>query len=196
MCLAPCFAGCSKEEYAAEVSRLVEYLESDGGSLRNQFEVERDRASEDLDFERASAIHKKLEKLDDVLRGKPDLPRKIEKLDAVILQKSAEEHTVGVYTIRRGRLAEPFFLRFGEMASAPGSAEQLLRSQVEKAEQVNVTNDLSESLWLISRWFYSKPRDGEIFFRDQEWPYRRIMRACSRLLAPSEEPPKEPRASG
>ena len=42
----------------------------------------------------------------------------------------------------------------------------------------------SEHLALISRWFYSKPRDGEILFREDVWPYRRMLRACARLLAP------------
>jgi hypothetical protein len=50
-------------------------------------------------------------------------------------------------------------------------------------------------LWLVARWFYSNPRTGEIFFREKnDWPYRRILRACSRLLAPPEVP-KEPSAN-
>ena len=59
---------------------------------------------------------------------------------------------------------------------------------------------LSEHLSLVSRWFYSKPRDGEILFRTGDWPYRRILRACARLLNPQEKslappapaPPPEP----
>src|SRR4029077_7574597 len=72
MCLAPCFAGCSKKEYDVEVQRLVQFLETDGHSLRAAIEQERERASEDLDFERAAAVHKRIEKIDDVLREKPD----------------------------------------------------------------------------------------------------------------------------
>jgi hypothetical protein len=34
MCLAPCFAGCPKEEYDAEVARLVQFLDTNGDSLR------------------------------------------------------------------------------------------------------------------------------------------------------------------
>src|SRR5262249_17451603 len=34
MCLAPCFAGCSQEEYHAEVGRLAAFLETGGASLR------------------------------------------------------------------------------------------------------------------------------------------------------------------
>ena len=44
--------------------------------------------------------------------------------------------------------------------------------------------ELSENLMLVARWFYSKPREGEILFREKEWPYRRILRAIGRILAP------------
>src|SRR6266550_7902446 len=65
MCLAPCFAGCTKEDYDVEVQKLVQFLDSSGGSLRNSLEQERETASEQLDFERAATLHKKIEKLDD-----------------------------------------------------------------------------------------------------------------------------------
>ncbi len=183
MCLAPCFAGCTKEEYDVEVRRLVQFLETSGGSLRSTIEEEREKASEQLDFERAAALHKKVEKLDEVLRGRPELTRRIQDLDAVILQRAAEEQTIGVYPVRGGRLAEPFFLRFAEIASQPRSAEQIFREQFE-SELATTNGDLGEHLWLLARWYYSNPREGEIFFREKDWPYRRILRACSRLLAP------------
>jgi len=183
MCLAPCFAGCTKEEYDVEVQRLVQFLETSGGSLRTTIEEEREKASEQLDFERAAALHKKVEKLDEVLRGRPELTRRIQDLDAVILQRAAEDQTIGVYGVRGGRLAEPFFLRFAEIASQPRSAEQIFREHLE-AESAATNGDLGEHLWLLARWYYSNPREGEIFFREKDWPYRRILRACSRLLAP------------
>jgi excinuclease ABC subunit C len=183
MCLAPCFAGCRKEEYDVEVQRLVQFLETSGGSLRSSIEEEREKASEQLDFERAAALHKKVEKLDEVLRGRPELTRRIQDLNAVILQRTAEEQTIGVYGVRGGRLAEPFFLRFAEIASQPRSAEQIFREHFE-AEPAATNGDLGEHLWLVARWYYSNPREGEIFFREKDWPYRRILRACSRLLAP------------
>jgi excinuclease UvrABC nuclease subunit len=192
MCLAPCFAGCTKEEYDAEVNRLVQFLETSGGSLRIAFEAEREKASEQLDFERAATLHKKVEKLDEVLRGRPEITRRIQDLHAVILQRTAEEQTIGVFAVHGGRLAEPFFLRFAEIASQPRSAEQIFRDYLESAPTAT-NGDLAEDLSLVSRWFYSKPREGEIFFRETEWPYRRILRACSRLLAPAELP-KNPAA--
>ena len=183
MCLAPCFAGCTKEDYDVEVQRLVRFLETSGGSMRSTMEAGREKASEQLDFERAAALHKKVEKLDEVLRGRPELTRRIQDLDAVILQPSTEEQTIGVFGVRGGRLAEPFFLRFAEIASQPRSAEQIFREHLE-AEPPATREDLGEHLWLVARWFYSNPREGEIFFHEKGWPYRRILRACSRLLAP------------
>ena len=192
MCLAPCFAGCTKEDYDIEVNRLVQFLETSGGSQRTVFEEEREKASKGLDFERAAALHKKVEKLDEVLRGRPEITRRIQDLRAVILQRSAEEQTIGVFGVHGGRLAEPFFLRFAEIASRPRSAEQIFRDYLESPTNLD-NGDLAEHLSLVSRWFYSKPREGEIFFREKDWPYRRILRACSRLLAPSTgEPEKNP----
>ena len=191
MCLAPCFAGCTKEEYDVEVQRLVQFLETSGGSLRTAFEEEREKASEQLDFERAAMLHKKVEKLDEVLRGRPEITRRIQDLNAVILQRTAEEQTIGVYAMHGGLLAEPFFLRFAEIASQPRSAEQIFRDYLETP--ANVDNaDLAEHLSLVARWFYSRPREGEMFFLEKDWPYRRILRACSRLLAPASETEKSP----
>jgi excinuclease ABC subunit C len=209
MCLAPCFAGCSKEEYDTEVQRFVKFLESSGDSLRSGFESERERASEDMDYERAAALHKKVEKLDEALRGRPELARRIQALDAVILQRGAGEQVVAAYRVLGGKLGEPCSLPFGEIASQPRSAEHIFRNYLEpdstqlaigfEGEQAIVPvaadnvplaeGELGEHLWLVARWFYSNPRAGEIFFREKnDWPYRRILRACSRLLAPPETP--------
>ena len=211
MCLAPCFAGCTKEEYDAEVQRLVQFLDTSGNSLRATIETDRERASADLDFERAAQLHKRIEKLDDALRLRPELARRIQNLNAVILQRAAEDQSIGVFAIHAGRLAEPFFLRFAEIASQPRSAEHIFKDYLEgqatiapqnaekpAASATTAREELSEHLALLSRWFYSNPREGEIFFREKDWPYRKILRACSRLLNPkSTEPPtSEPAASG
>jgi excinuclease ABC subunit C len=198
MCLAPCFAGCSKQEYDAEVNRLVQFLDTDGNSLRAAIELEREKASDDLDFERAATIHKRIEKLDDALRGKPDLARRIQDLNAVVLQRSAEDQTIAAFAIRGGRFSDPCYIRFAEIAGQPRSAEQIFRNYLESNANEDspvesappapaaIRTELGEHLWLLARWYYSNPRDGEIFFYEKDWPYRRILRACSRLLLPKE----------
>jgi excinuclease ABC subunit C len=217
MCLAPCFAGCTKEEYDVEVQRLVAFLETGGASLRETLEAERNQSSEAMDFEKAALLHKKLDKLDDALRGQPELPRRLQDLNAIILQRGADDQTIAVYEVQSGRIVEPFELSFASLAGDPRSAEQLLRRHLEPDQGVDLNQavssnqvvipgeaknlsapspapqaDLSEHLWLLARWFYSNPRQGEIFFRVNAWPYRRMMRACARLLAPPEVKPGLP----
>ncbi len=203
MCLAPCFAGCTKDEYDAEVTRVLETLDTSGAALIAAFERERAEASEALQFERAALLHKRLEKASAALRGLPEMARRIENLDAVILQRAAEEKTVALFILRGGLLDEPVFLRFGELSSQPQSIDAILRqtlqppvAAVESSESALPPNsreafglratppELNEHLALVARWFYSKPREGEILFREKEWPYRRILRAIGRLLAP------------
>ena len=105
-------------------------------------------------------------------------------------------------------------LRFSALASEPRSIELILREWLETGgnQEMPATlntpqrcRELEDHLGLLMRWFYKKPRVGEIFFREatlrstaagsqdaasvkrnSEWPYRRILRACSRLLSPEE----------
>jgi excinuclease ABC subunit C len=231
MCLAPCFAGCSKQEYDVEVGRVLKTLETAGSFLTREIAGQREAASEALDFEKAAALHKRLEKVSATLRGWGELTRRIEEIDAVILQRGSEEKTIVVFPVHAGILAEPLFLRFGELSSEPKSVEGILRRVLEPQADVlqqksgrhhtdaadavqdsqsdaldnlqkptseppelpasyrehyglsSAPAELAEHLSLLSRWFYSKPRDGEILFRDRGWPYRRILRACARVLA-------------
>lgn len=239
MCLAPCFAGCSKEEYEVEVGRVVRFLQSAGASYTGELEREREAASEATDYERAAAVHKKVEKADHILRDMPEVARRVEELDAVILQRAAAENTVAVFEVRGGRIADPFQLNFDELAGQPRSVEQILRERLDP--QMNTdehrldraggkvsihgqrdgavvternagpqgsrtegdVEELRDHLSLLARWFYSKPRAGEIFFREArsgvrtrqgDWPYRRILRACSRVLAPQPSLPFEPKS--
>src|SRR5258708_4938923 len=93
MCLAPCYAGCSKEEYDAEVQRLVQFLNTSGGSLRDSIEQERESASEAMEFHRAATLQKNVAKLDHALRGSPELPRRSQDLNAATLQRTAADTT-------------------------------------------------------------------------------------------------------
>src|ERR1700677_2805082 len=243
MCLAPCFAGCSKQEYDVEVGRVLETLETAGSFLIREIQTQREAASEALDFEKAAALHKRLDKVSATLRGWGELTRRIEEIDAVILQRGAEEKTIVAFPALAGILTEPLFLRFGELSSEPKSVEGILRKVLEpqaRADQDKSTQrekhcaesargsepeipsdlresaagpadlpvdyraryglksapaELAEHLALISRWFHSKPRDGEILFRGGAWPYRRILRACGRLLAPAGLSPQTPKSS-
>jgi excinuclease UvrABC nuclease subunit len=200
MCLAPCFGGCTSAEYRDEVGRTAAFLRTSGTSLADALAQEREAASAQLDFEHASALHRRLEKVQEVRRGLPELVRPIDELHAVIVARAEAENAIALYILRGGEISEPFVLQFDELASQPRSVEQILRELMEPAATestdeaspkrpagASATAYLEDHLALLARWFYSRPREGEIFFREPRpvgWPYRRILRACRRLLAP------------
>src|ERR1700686_2401520 len=98
------------------------------------------------------------------------------------MQRAAEPETIAVFIVHCARIAEPFLLRFGPTAE-PRSAEEILRERLGEPALPNLVEPLADHLSMIARWFYSKPRAGEIFYKEKEWPLRRMVRACARLLA-------------
>jgi excinuclease UvrABC nuclease subunit len=107
MCLAPCFAGCTRDEYMHEIARVQHYLDSHGSSFVAQLEAERDAASAQLEFEQASAIHSRIEKAKEPWTGIPEIVGRIDQLRAVIVQRSALPDHVALFEFRDGLLHGP-----------------------------------------------------------------------------------------
>ena len=107
MCLAPCFKGCTDEAYAAEVARVQEYFDSGGQSLLRELEAERERLSAELDFEAAAAQHAKVAKIKGILSACDDICGRLDRLDAVIIQPSAEAKSVALFRFHGGELLGP-----------------------------------------------------------------------------------------
>jgi hypothetical protein len=107
MCLAPCFKGCTDEAYAAEVARVQEYFDSGGQSLLREMEIERERLSAELDFEGAAAHHAKAVKIKAILSACDDICGRLDRLEAVIIQPSAEAKSVSLFRFHNGELLGP-----------------------------------------------------------------------------------------
>lgn len=114
MCLAPCFKGCTDEAYAAEVARVQEYFDSGGQSLLRELEAERERLSAELDFEAAAGQHAKIAKIKGILSACDDICGRLDRLDAVIIQPSAEAKSVSLCCFHGGELSGPVSLTMEE----------------------------------------------------------------------------------
>jgi len=184
MCLAPCFKGCTDEAYAAEVARVQEYFDTGGQSFIGELEAERERLSAALDFEAAAAQHAKIGKVKSILAACDEICRRLDHLDAVIIQPSAEPKSVALFRLHHGELTGPVqFAVEIENESQPMEArvrnalEQLVPSSKSSAQRFN------EELAILKRWYYRSHKVGEVFFADDqgELPMRRIVRAVSRI---------------
>jgi excinuclease UvrABC nuclease subunit len=206
MCLAPCFRGCSDDEYRAEVVRVEDFLDSRGESLKRQMAAERDDASAKMEFEAAAAIHARLDKLAPVLQQLPDFVRRIDQLHAVIVQravqksvqKSPQPESVALFRVDGGALAGPldFPISGGEHTKSQ-SMEARIQATLTAFPPAKPASAIErmEHLAILKRWCYRGTRAGEIFFADAkgELPMRRLVRGIGRVYkgeAPESEIPK------
>lgn len=128
MCLAPCFKGCTDEAYAAEVARVQDYFDSGGQSLLRELEAERERLSAELDFEAAAAQHAKVAKIKAILSVCDDICGRLDRLDAVIVQPSAQAKAVALFRFHGGQLTGPAQLAM-EAEEAQDATEQTPEAQ-------------------------------------------------------------------
>lgn len=192
MCLAPCFKGCTDEEYAAEVGRVQQYLESGGQSLVREIERQRDEASANLDFENASALHVRLEKVKAAASLAPEIVRRLDELNGVMVQPSEHSESVELFKIVAGCICDPVTLNVGKqaeashLASKPQSMESRITGALATVEPPKLRGALEwmEHLALLKRWYYRSVKVGELFLADSngELPMRRVVRGVSRVF--------------
>ena len=195
MCLAPCFKGCTDEEYGAEVARVQAYFESGGESLVREISVQRDQASSRLEFENAAGLHTRIEKLKPVLSQLPEIVRRIDRLAGIMVQRSASPESVVFFRIDAGRISGPVTF---PIQSAERTKSQSMESRVEEAlatstpASAKTALEIMEHLALLKRWYYRSSRVGEIFFADDKGnlPLRRLVRGISRVYR-DEQPEAE-----
>ncbi len=191
MCLAPCFKGCTDEEYAAEVDRVQQFFQSGGRSLIREIEQQRDEASANLDFEAAAAMHARLDKVKAAVAQLPEIVRRLDELNGVMIQPSAEPEAVMLFRIVAGQICEPVALNVGRQTEAshtakPQSMESRIADALATVETPKIRGALEwmEHLALLKRWYYRTTKIGELFLTDStsELPMRRVVRGVSRVF--------------
>jgi excinuclease ABC subunit C len=186
MCLAPCFKGCSDDEYRAEVGRVQAYFDSSGQSLVREISAQRDQASSNLDFENAAALHARIDKLNPVLDQLPEIVHRIDRLAAIIVQPSILPECVALFRIDSGLVSEPVAF---SIQPAEHTKSQSMESRLQDVlasvpgNSAPTTLEAMEHLAILKRWYYRSGRAGEIFFADENvaMPWRRIVRGIARV---------------
>lgn len=187
MCLAPCFKGCTDNEYRAEVERVESFLDTGGVSLVREIGTQRDAASANLAFEDAAAIHARLEKLEPITGQLPEIVRRVDRLAGVIVQPSHEANCVALFRFDAGCLAGPFTF---SIQPPEHTKSQSMESRVEGTlaslppAKSGSALETMEHLALLKRWYYRSSRLGEIFLADDKGalPMRRLVRGIGRVF--------------
>jgi excinuclease UvrABC nuclease subunit len=184
MCLAPCFKGCTDEAYAGEVARVQAYFDSGGESLVGEMEAERERLSGELDFEAAAQQHAKIAKVKSLLFGSDEISRRLDQLDAVVIQPSSEPKSVALFRFRRGELAGPRVFVVETQGESP-SMEHRIRETLRDFDPPGArsASQFVEELAILKRWYYRTHKIGEIILAniEGELSARKIANAIHRI---------------
>lgn len=187
MCLRPCQAAVGAEEYRSEVERLVGFLHSGGRSLVEPLAAARDRFSEQMEFEEAARLHKRIEKVEQAARLRDELASDVDRLYGVAVTPSVQPGAVELWFVARGAWLPP--VRFAvEAAGKSVSMDERLRGTVAALEEPRPSaRERQEHLALLARWYYSSWRDGEWlrFGSFTHVPYRSLVRAISKTARAS-----------
>ena len=110
-CMAPCNRTCTAGEYRAEAERVEAFFATHGESMLAEVAAERDKASSEMEFERAAAQHQQYEKVKAVAALASELVRPVPQLRAVIVQPSAAQEKdmqqAAVFLLDRGCVLGP-----------------------------------------------------------------------------------------
>src|SRR5690349_23710178 len=90
MCLRPCQQVVGIAEYAHEVERVAEFLRTGGASVLDSISHTRDRLSEEMNFEEAARLHKRYEKVQEVLKLRDELAGDVDRLNGIAITRSLE----------------------------------------------------------------------------------------------------------
>jgi len=192
MCLRPCQQVVGAAEYATEVSRVVEFLRTEGHSLLDSIGRSRDRLSEEMRFEEAARQHKRYEKVTEVLKLRDELARDVDRLNGVAITRSVAHEAVELWLVREGYLLDARRFSFEVQEGKTVSMDRRLREMIAGAETPKLTvRERQEYLALLARWYYSSWRDGEWldFEGIENVPYRKLVNAISRVAREESKQP-------
>ena len=186
MCLRPCQQVVGAAEYAHEVARVTRVPATGGRSLLDAIAHSRDRLSEEMAFEEAARLHKRFEKVQEVLKLRDELARELDRLNGVAVRALAGARcrselwcVRGGHPQRRWRVSASKWKRARPSRSTASCARP---SPPPRRVKLSV-RERQEQLALLARWCYSSWRDGEWLGFDtyDEIPYRRLVHAISRV---------------
>lgn len=88
-CLEPCKQACTTEQYADEAEAVRSFFETHGESMLLRIAEQREKASEEMEFERAAELHEQHQKVKAAASLADEIVRPIPRLSAIVVQKAA-----------------------------------------------------------------------------------------------------------
>ncbi len=122
-CVAPCTGVASKEDYAKVIDQVTLFMEGDTETVTSDLQTNMEKASEDLEFERAAVLRDRMRSVQKVAEEqqiKVDA-NPISDMDVIAFTQSSQETWVEVFFIRHNKLVgRDHFFMDGAHDESPG----------------------------------------------------------------------------
>jgi excinuclease ABC subunit C len=183
-CLRPCQCIVSQDEYAAEVNRVTEFLANNGRSALASLSAARQRASENMQFEEAALIHRRIDRIKAAAARRPAVIEEVHSFNGVALTRAVDSSHCRLWLMWQACWQEPVDLHLSTLGGHSRSLDTELRELLaQHLKEPHTGEHPVEELAIFSRWYYSSWCDGEWFpFRDfTSLNYRKLVREISRM---------------
>ena len=105
-CIAPCTGAADKEDYAKVINQVVLFMEGDTEAVTNDLQENMEKASDNLEFERAAVLRDRMrsvEKVAEEQRIKVDA-NPVSDMDVIAMTQEGKDTWVEVFFIRHNKL--------------------------------------------------------------------------------------------
>ena len=159
-CVAPCTGVASKEDYAKVIDQVTLFMEGDTEAVTSDLQTNMEKASEDLEFERAAVLRDRMRSVQKVAEEqqiKVDA-NPISDMDVIAFTQSSQETWVEVFFIRHNKLVgRDHFFMDGAHDESPGLVmgqfiKQFYQSASAIPPRILLQHALEEEEELIVQW--------------------------------------------
>jgi hypothetical protein len=190
-CVRPCQCAVSRQEYRTEFNRVSEFLYSNGKTALSSLSAARASASENLDFEQAAQIHKRIELVKAAIAAREEFVSEVQSFQGVAVTRGISTGEVRLWPMLEGYWQEPISVDVSAEQTGPKSLDVDLKQQLtDAAARSSADGDPLEHLSLFLRWYRSSWRDGSwVGFNSlSALNYRRLVREVSKLAKDTFKP--------
>ena len=168
LCLAPCIGAVNQAQYRQMISDLQEFLNGHSEPIMSRIQQEMEKASAQLNFERAAALRDRLKAMQSIVeRQKVVFAADYKDSDVIAMARADNEACVQIFFIRGGKLiGREYFVLEGTEDSADnevmaGFVKQFYTEAATIPEQVMLPQAIEEAQ-IIGEWLRSRRGGGKV----------------------------------